>query len=293
MDPEQVPGGLSGVGEVLPPPPEDIPQAGSHYPLEIVPDIHPSTLGDVPPRHIIPALVILIVLFGWRPLSVFGGSFISSVRELPTRAQEELATLTTSIYRTTDLISEQNQNLSEQAVTLSERAGSLTSNTQSALLVLGSSTRDNLALVPFFIEAVGDTLSSIVESVSSWVVKIWRNIAAKWHLFLSGSNSNTQALADEKEELKAQLRAELLSELQANGTGVGALPVRGQEGIVVLPKTNMAEAERLREEAIKEVFSDQVMLISDETGRSGVVRPIFRSGVGEDYLYVMVPVNDQ
>ena len=279
MDPEQVPGGPSGVGEVLPPPPADIPQAGSHYPLEKVPDIHPSILGDIPPRQIIPALLILIVLFGWRPLSVFGDSLLASTRALPTRAGEEISVIVASVHRATSLISRQDKKLSDEVDILTEHTEAFTAHAQSALVTFGEDARDNL--------------TSTVKTISHWVVKMWRSIASKWHLFLSGSDSNTQALADAKEELKTQLRAELLNELQASSTTGGTPRIQGQEGIIVLPKTDKAVTNKLREETIKNIFSDQVMIISDESGRSGVVRPIFRSGVGEEYLYVMVPVLNQ
>ena len=126
-----------------------------------------------------------------------------------------------------------------------------------------------------------------------WLSRVWESIVAKWYLFLSGSNSTTQALTDAKEELQAQVRAELLNELQASSTGGGTRRIGNQKGIIVLPKTNIAEADRLRTGVIQGVFSDQVIVMSDETGQSGVVRPIFRSGVGEEYLYVMVPVDNQ
>ncbi len=279
MDPEHMPGGPSGIGEVLPPPPADIPQAGSHYPLEKVPDTHPSILGNIPPRQIIPALLILIVLFGWRPLSVFGDSFLASARTLPTRVGEEIAVIVTSVHRATSLISRQDKKLSDEVDILTEHTEAFTAHAQSALVTFGEDARDNL--------------TSTVKTISHWVVKMWRSIASKWYLFLSGSDSNTQALADAKEELKTQLRAELLSELQASSTTGGTPRIQGQEGIVVLPKTDRAITNKLREETIKNIFSDQVMIISDESGRSGVVRPIFRSGVGEEYLYVMVPILNQ
>ena len=42
---------------------------------------------------------------------------------------------------------------------------------------------------------------------------------------------------------------------------------------------------------IKDIFSDEVFVKPDEEGDAGIIYPIFQKGRGEDYLYVMVPVD--
>lgn len=60
------------------------------------------------------------------------------------------------------------------------------------------------------------------------------------------------------------------------------------EGLVVIPSSE--ENESLKEK-IKKSFSDEVKVeIKDES--SGIITPIFRKGDGEQYLYIMVPINN-
>ncbi|MCR4329104.1 MAG: hypothetical protein NUV65_00985 [Candidatus Roizmanbacteria bacterium] len=296
MDSEHVPGEYPHVGEILPPPPADVPQAGSHFPLEIVPDIHPSVEKDIPPRQLLAMLTVVVLLFGWRPLSAFGTVLLSTARLLPSLARQELALVTTSIEGATHLIHQQDAVLSERIASLSEKTHSLVVHTQTSVSSVGEDVDTQLASLSSGVHSVTAGVSSFFDTILLWLRNVWNSISAKWNLFLSGSDSNAQALTDAKEELKAQLRAEILSSLQASSSalqGGGSASSFGQEGIIVLPKTSAAEANRIRQEAVQGVFSDKVMVTSDETGRSGVIRPIFRSGVGEDYLYVMVPVSNQ
>lgn len=295
MDPEHVPG-KTRVGEVLPPPPADIPQAPLHYPVEIVPDSHPSAQGDIPTRQLVAVAVLVIVLFGWRPLSAFGNIILTSAGAVPILVNEQLVVLTSGVERAVTLIHQQDTKISERVADVQNKGQSLVVRTQETVVATGVLAQDQVASLSSGVQIVSGALSSFAGDVVLWARSIWNSIAAKWHLFLSGSDGGTQALTDAKEELKAQIRTDLLRELQASSTVVTtgtAKETTRQEGIIVLPKTSSAQANRLRDEAIQGVFSDQVTVVSDETGRSGVVRPIFRSGVGEDYLYVMVPVRNQ
>ncbi len=62
------------------------------------------------------------------------------------------------------------------------------------------------------------------------------------------------------------------------------------KSLVVLPST---EDESLNDEIknyVKKSFSDEVVVEPDKSGESGLIRPVFRSGDDQEYLYVMVPV---
>jgi len=294
MDSEHAPGEYPHVGEILPPPPADVPQAGSHFPLEIVPDTHPSTERDIPPRQLLAMLVMVILIFGWRPLSALSTTLVSVARTLPSFAQQELALVATSIGGATEFIHQQDVALSGKITSLGKNVRSVAIDTQTSVTTVREDARVQVASLSYGVGVLTQRVSSFLDTVHLWLRDVWNRMSAKWHLFLSGSDSNAQALTDAKEELKAQIRAEILSSLQASSSAVfdGAPTTSfGQEGIVVLPKTSAAEADRIRQQAIQGVFSDKVIVSSDETGRSGVIRPIFRSGIGEDYLYVMVPVS--
>jgi len=291
-----MPGEPPRVGEVLPPPPADVPQAGSHNPLEIMPDIHPSASGDIPTRQLVAVIVLVIMLFGWRPLSAFGNSIRTSMSLIPALAHEEFAVLTSGVERAVTLIHQQDKKISNRVTDVQNKGQLLVLHTRETAVATGVYAQDQVASLSSGVQIVSGALSSFADRVLLLVRSLWNSVSAKWHLFFSGSDGGTQALTDAKEELKAQIRADLLRELQASSTIVTTGTAKGivrQEGLIVLPKTSTAEAGRLREEAIQGVFSDQVTVTSDETGRSGIVQPIFRSGVGEEYLYVMVPIRNQ
>ncbi len=61
------------------------------------------------------------------------------------------------------------------------------------------------------------------------------------------------------------------------------------EGLVVMPDTQDG---REQIDRIRNVFSDQVSVAENEDGISGVITPVFRKVAGDDYLYVIVPVNE-
>lgn len=295
MDSEHVPGEHQNVGEILPPPPADVPQAGSHFPLEIVPDAHPSTERDIPPRQLAAMVVMVLLLFGWRPVSALGVTLMSFAREFPPVVHQELALVSASIEGATEFIHQQNTSLSEKVVMLSEKAHLMAIDTHMSVATVRASAHTQVASLSSGVDLVSQYFSSLLNTVLSRLREVWNTMSAKWHLFLSGSDSNTQAIIDAKEELKAQIRAEVLSSLSASSSNGDVSPVSsiGQEGIIVLPKTSEAQADQIRQQAVQGVFSDKVIVTSDETGRSGVIRPIFRSGIGEDFLYVMVPVSTQ
>ncbi len=65
---------------------------------------------------------------------------------------------------------------------------------------------------------------------------------------------------------------------------------QNQEGVVVIPSTKDDEENKKK---IKSAFSDEVTIEPDETGKSGIIRPIFRKVSDQKYLYVLVPMTDE
>lgn len=61
------------------------------------------------------------------------------------------------------------------------------------------------------------------------------------------------------------------------------------KGIVITPsKDKQTDADTI--EQIKNTFSDEVRIIPDESGESGIIQPIFRDSEGDEYIYVLVPI---
>lgn len=64
-------------------------------------------------------------------------------------------------------------------------------------------------------------------------------------------------------------------------------------GVVVVPSTGDEDTDARMAEYIKSSFSDEVEVVSQsDDGTSGVVRPVFKNGKGDDYMYVLVPVRE-
>lgn len=64
------------------------------------------------------------------------------------------------------------------------------------------------------------------------------------------------------------------------------------EGLVVIPSSyeDISDEERLKR--VQDSFSDEVVIETDEDGRSGIIQPVFRTQEGESFLYVLVPVDE-
>lgn len=58
------------------------------------------------------------------------------------------------------------------------------------------------------------------------------------------------------------------------------------EGVVVMPSTTPEKTLA----SVRNSFSDNVEVTLDKGGRSGVIKPVFKEGVGNTYRFVMVPL---
>ncbi len=66
----------------------------------------------------------------------------------------------------------------------------------------------------------------------------------------------------------------------------------GALGIAVVPKKAGQSAEAITRQ-IKNAFSDEVTVHPDESGTSGIIKPVFKKVVDDQYVYVLVPINQQ
>lgn len=67
------------------------------------------------------------------------------------------------------------------------------------------------------------------------------------------------------------------------------LPGQPKQGLVVVP--SKGSNERIKEQ-IQQSFSDEVWVTSLDK-ESGIITPVFRNRIGEDYLYILVPLQEQ
>lgn len=84
------------------------------------------------------------------------------------------------------------------------------------------------------------------------------------------------------ETLKAQIKDELLRDLGAEN--------RESPGLVVLPASGDETRDEMLKLELKNAFSDQVEVKFDGSGRAGIITPIFQSGRGGDYLFILTPL---
>lgn len=63
-------------------------------------------------------------------------------------------------------------------------------------------------------------------------------------------------------------------------------------GVTVLPSTGDALKDEIVKEYVKNSFSDETRVVPDDSGTSGIIKPVFRKSNEQDYLYVIVPVKE-
>jgi hypothetical protein len=62
-------------------------------------------------------------------------------------------------------------------------------------------------------------------------------------------------------------------------------------GLVVFESPETEAERQNRIDQVKRSFSDEVIVNEDDLGGSGTIQPVFRSGPGNEYVYVLVPIN--
>lgn len=131
------------------------------------------------------------------------------------------------------------------------------------------------------VEAIIDFLQSIM----NWFVNALKIIFFNWKDFFLGEDKDAASLRRAKEDLKAEIREEILREMGVSNQS------KEKIGVAVYPKNDTASSSTYTG-AIANSFSDEVIIRPDNTGRAGVITPVFRSGFGEDYMYVLVPIKE-
>ena len=71
------------------------------------------------------------------------------------------------------------------------------------------------------------------------------------------------------------------------------VPSTNFNGIAVVPSSNSVESDEIIKDKIRASFSDEVVVKPDNSKTAGVITPVFRKVKGDDFVYVLVPVNDK
>lgn len=67
---------------------------------------------------------------------------------------------------------------------------------------------------------------------------------------------------------------------------------RERDGMVVVPSSGIDEDEA-RKQKIEDAFSDEIQIVPSPDGRSGIIKPVFKRQEDQEYLYVLVPVDEK
>jgi hypothetical protein len=123
------------------------------------------------------------------------------------------------------------------------------------------------------------------------VVSWWQGVVKSWQDFLAGFGSSSAPALQVDQEVKSdvkEIKQDVKSLIKAfNEQGV---PVKNQQGMVVVPSTGSAESDATIKARIANMFSDPVQVQLDETKQSGVITPNFTTGDSSNYLFLLAPI---
>lgn len=153
---------------------------------------------------------------------------------------------------------------------------------------LGKHTKDTYIITKEFFQNFGPASKDNFKYFS-------QKISNNWSTFLNGDASVTISGFSEqtrealKEEITNQLRQELMGTL---GGGQVTQPqiTPANRGLVVVPSTDNEVSDQEVRNNLQNVFSDQVRVNFDASGRTGVITPVFRTTAGSNYLFILAPI---
>ncbi len=123
---------------------------------------------------------------------------------------------------------------------------------------------------------VGTDNRLLQASSGDLISDLWRYISSLWDKILAMFSRDGEKLTKDTKTDKVQDRVGLETDVNS--------------GLVVVPSTGSEESDISLTQRVKNSFSDEVVVEPDETGASGVIKPIFKNRTGAEYIYVLVPI---
>lgn len=138
--------------------------------------------------------------------------------------------------------------------------------------------------------SLGENTVTWLKWPGQWLYGWWQKIVIAWRGFLGGSASESADFntGDRANILEIKNNVRAILEILSND-GISALP---SEGAVVVPSTGDLTADAELKARIASMFSDQVSVKLDDSRQAGVVTPVFREGVGNNYIFLLTPVTN-
>ena len=133
--------------------------------------------------------------------------------------------------------------------------------------------------------AAFNTIYPVLPDLANITNSLADNVARNWRGFLFDHQNKKAppvvASGFDQAKFQALVQAEvdrILAKKALTGqTGPG-------QGLIVAPKGSVDSAD------ISRSFSDEVVVEPDPTGQSGVITPIFQTGAGQPYIYILTPI---
>ena len=149
-------------------------------------------------------------------------------------------------------------------------------------------------------------LDQFTQTLGNNLTYFWNQAAGAWAGFVGGKTAPPEITnlaatstvptaltldAVTLQNLKTQIKAELLRELEQQGPRGETVPNSSNAtGLVVLPSSGDPTRDAVIKQELKNSFSDQVEVKFDQSGQAGVITPIFRTGRGDNYLFILTPL---
>jgi len=156
------------------------------------------------------------------------------------------------------------------------------------------------------LERLWSNLDQFVQTLGNNLTYFWNQAIEAWAGFVGSEKTGSEIAnfvatttapaaltldAVTLQNLKAQIKAELLRELEP-GIQKIAVPSSPPDtaGLVVLPSSGDPARDEAIKLELKNSFSDQVEVKFDQSGQAGMITPIFRTGRGDNYLFILTPL---
>lgn len=122
------------------------------------------------------------------------------------------------------------------------------------------------------------SLVSVSKDILSSIARGWRGVSEKVaSVFgIDGDEKKTSHVAVNAPSPSSEQKSEDL----------------GFNGIAVVPSTNSIEKDEAIKDRIRASFSDEVSVHPDKSGTAGVITPVFKKATGDDFVYVLVPIQE-
>jgi len=130
------------------------------------------------------------------------------------------------------------------------------------------------------VTSTGNLLTNWFKAILDWFRRLWpkKEVVAK-------------ITSAEREQIRQEFLAELKSQGLLNADILTGDTSGVRYGVMVAPSTGSTTRDEWLKQNLRQMFADQVNLKFDQSGRSGVVTPVFKDGrQGGDYVFVLTPL---